>query len=53
MGRSIDNVIGGLSKARRARIEAKSVQLASEMIEHADYRTDKVKRGEQLSPRKD
>ena len=36
MGRSIDNVIGGLSKARRERIEAKSVQLAREMIEHAD-----------------
>ena len=36
MGRSIDNVIAGLSKARRERIERKSVQLAREMIEHAD-----------------
>ena len=36
MGRSIDNVIAGLSRARRERIEKKSVQLAREMIEHAD-----------------
>jgi DNA-binding XRE family transcriptional regulator len=36
MGRSIDNVIAGLSKARRERIEKKSVRLAREMIEHAD-----------------
>jgi transcriptional regulator with XRE-family HTH domain len=36
MGRSIDNVIAGLSRARRERIEKKSVRLAREMIEHAD-----------------
>ena len=36
MGRSIDNVIAGLSKARRGRIEKKSVRFAREMIEHAD-----------------
>ncbi len=36
MGRSIDNVIAGLSKARRERIEKKSMRLAREMIEHAD-----------------
>ena len=36
MGRSIDNVIAGLSKARRERIEAKSARLARDMIEHAD-----------------
>ena len=36
MGRSIDNVIAGLSKARRERIEKKSTRLARDMIEHAD-----------------
>ena len=36
MGRSIDEVIAGLPKARRDRIEAKAVRLANEMIEHAD-----------------
>ena len=36
MGRSIDNVIAGLSKARRERIEVKSARLARAMIEHAD-----------------
>jgi transcriptional regulator with XRE-family HTH domain len=36
MGRNIDNVIAGLPKARRDRIETKAVRLASEMIEHAD-----------------
>jgi len=36
MGRSIDKVIAGLSRARRERIEKKSVRLAREMIEHAD-----------------
>ena len=36
MGRNIDNVIAGLSKARRERIEAKSARLARDMIEHAD-----------------
>ncbi|MFA5913602.1 MAG: helix-turn-helix domain-containing protein [Sterolibacterium sp.] len=36
MGRSIDDVIAGLPKARRDRVEAKAVRLAREMIEHAD-----------------
>ncbi len=36
MGRSIDNVIAGLPRARRERIEKKSVRLAREMIDHAD-----------------
>ena len=36
MGRRIDDVIAGLPKARRDRIETKAVQLAREMIEHAD-----------------
>ena len=36
MGRSIDNVIAGLPKARRLKVEAKSQQLAHEMIDHAD-----------------
>ena len=36
MGRSIDDVIAGLPKARRDRIETKAVRLAREMIEHAD-----------------
>ena len=36
MGRSIDNVIAGMPKARRDRIESKAVRLARQMIEHAD-----------------
>ena len=36
MGRRIDDVIAALPKARRDRIEAKAVRLATEMIEHAD-----------------
>ena len=36
MGRSVDDVIAGLPKARRDRIEAKAEQLARDMIEHAD-----------------
>ena len=36
MGRSIDNVIAGLPRARRERIEKKSVRLARQMIDHAD-----------------
>ena len=36
MGRSIDDAIAGLPKARRDRIETKAVRLAREMIEHAD-----------------
>ena len=36
MGRNIDDVIAGLPKARRGRIETKAVLLANEMIEHAD-----------------
>ena len=36
MGRSIDEVIAGLPKARRDRIKRKSVRLAREMIDHAD-----------------
>jgi transcriptional regulator with XRE-family HTH domain len=36
MGRRIDDVIAGLPKARRDRIETKAVRLAREMIEHAD-----------------
>ena len=36
MGRSIDDVMAGLPKARRDRIETKAVRLAREMIEHAD-----------------
>ena len=36
MGRNIDNVIAGLPKARRDRIETKAVRLARQMIEHAD-----------------
>jgi transcriptional regulator with XRE-family HTH domain len=36
MGRNIDDVIAGLPKARRDRIETKAVRLAREMIEHAD-----------------
>ena len=36
MGRSVDDVIAGLPKARRDRIETKAALLAREMIEHAD-----------------
>jgi transcriptional regulator with XRE-family HTH domain len=36
MGRSIENVIARLPKARRDRIESRAARLASEMIEHAD-----------------
>ncbi len=36
MGRSVDDVIAGLPKARRVRIETKAALLAREMIEHAD-----------------
>lgn len=36
MARSIDEVIAGLPKARRERVEAKATRLARDMIEHAD-----------------
>lgn len=36
MARSIDEVIAGLPKARRDRVEEKAARLAREMIEHAD-----------------
>ena len=36
MGRSVDELIAGLPKARRRRVEVKSQQLAREMIDHAD-----------------
>ena len=36
MGRSVDELIASLPKARRVKIEAKSQQLAREMIDHAD-----------------
>jgi transcriptional regulator with XRE-family HTH domain len=36
MARNIDNVIAGLPKARRDRIERQAARLAGEMIEHAD-----------------
>ena len=36
MARSIDEVISGLPKARRDRIETRAARLASDMIEHAD-----------------
>ncbi len=36
MGRSVADVIAGLPKARRDRIETKAALLAREMIEHAD-----------------
>ena len=36
MGRSVDELIAALPKARRLRVEAKSQQLAREMIDHAD-----------------
>ena len=36
MGRSVDELIAGLPKARRLEVDAKSQQLAREMIDHAD-----------------
>ena len=36
MARSIDEVIAGLPKARRERVEAKAARLARDMIEDAD-----------------
>ena len=36
MGRSVDQLIAGLPKARRLKVEAKSQQMAREMIDHAD-----------------
>ena len=36
MGRSVDELIAALPKARRLKVEAKSKQLAREMIDHAD-----------------
>lgn len=36
MGRNIDDVIAGLPKARREKIEANAVRKAREMIEYAD-----------------
>ena len=36
MGRSVDELIAGLPKARRLKVQAKSQQLAREMIDHAD-----------------
>ena len=36
MGRSVDELIAGLPKARRLKVEAKSQQLAREMIDQAD-----------------
>ena len=36
MGRSVDEVIASLPKARRDRIESKAARLAREMIDHAD-----------------
>ena len=36
MGRSINEVIASLPKARRERIESKAVRLAREMVDHAD-----------------
>ena len=36
MGRNVDELIAGLPKARRLKVEAKSQQLAREMIDHAD-----------------
>ena len=36
MGRSVDELIAGLPKARRLKLEAKSQQLAREMIDRAD-----------------
>ena len=40
MGRNIDDVIAGLPKTRRDRVETKAVRLANEMIEHADSLAD-------------
>ncbi len=36
MARSVDELIASLPKARRLKVEAKSQQLAREMIDHAD-----------------
>lgn len=36
MGRSVDELIAGLPRARRLKVEVKSRQLAREMIDHAD-----------------
>ncbi len=36
MGRSVDELIASLPKARRLKVEAKSQQLVREMIDHAD-----------------
>ena len=36
MGRSVDELIAGLPKARRLKVQAKSQQLAREMIDQAD-----------------
>ena len=36
MGRNVDDIIAGLPKARRDKIEAKAAQMAQEMIDHAD-----------------
>lgn len=36
MGRSIDELIAGLPKGRRQKVEAKSQLLARDMIDHAD-----------------
>ena len=36
MGRNIDDIIAGLPKARRDKIEARAAQMAQEMIDHAD-----------------
>ena len=36
MGRSVDELIAGLPKARRLKVEAKSQQLARVMIDHVD-----------------
>ena len=36
MARNIDEVIAGLPKVRRERVEAKAARLARDMIEHAD-----------------
>ena len=36
MGRSVDEIIASLPKARRLKVEAKSREMAREMIDHAD-----------------
>ena len=40
MGRNVDDIIAGLPKARRDKIEAKAAQMAQEMIDHADSLAD-------------